>query len=249
MAQDGEWRKLAADYRCFLDDVLRQRYGEARRLVKSIDPRHAVSFRMANTGDPTYHQKNYLPYDFYGLADAVDIWEPEAYGRIGDWDRVRDGRFKTDYARLCDAQKPYVWAEMGSSVWDPKQMEPSPQKLEFQGRYFRDFYRLMRESGADGIFFWWYAGGWRLNENSDFGVINPDGTDRPVTKVIREEAGRFLAAPKPPPPDSFIVVDRDQDARGLVGMYEAVKGEYWAAVAAGKTPGLKWKIKPGDTAP
>ena len=38
----------------------------------------------------------------------------------------------------------------------------------------------------DGVAWWWYPGGYRVNERSDFGIINPDGTDRPVTKVIRE---------------------------------------------------------------
>ena len=40
-------------------------------------------------------------------------------------------------------------------------------------------YRMFIESGADGVFFWWYPGGFRLGENSDFGIINPDGTTDP----------------------------------------------------------------------
>jgi len=86
-----------------------------------------------------------------------------------------------------------------------------------------------------------------VNENSDFGIINPDGSDRPVTKVIREEGARFLSATKLPLPNYFIEVDRDRDARGLFGMYEAVKDEYWKAIAAHKTPALKWKAKPGQS--
>ena len=103
LTRDGEWRKLVADYRLFLDDLLREKYSAARQLVKSIDPHHAVSFRMSNAGDPLYNWDAALPYDFYGLAEAVDVWEPEAYGRIGDWERVRAGDFTAAYARLCDA--------------------------------------------------------------------------------------------------------------------------------------------------
>jgi hypothetical protein len=246
--QDGPWRRLVADYRLFLDDLLREKYAEARRLVKSIDPNHAVSFRMQHAGDPTFNWDAFLPYDFNGLAAAVDIWEPEAYGRIGDWERVKPGRFTSDYARLCDAAKPVVWAEMGHSVWNNQHMSPAAEQLDFQARYFSDFYRMMTDSGADGIFFWWYPGGYRLNESSDFGIINPDGTDRPVTKIIRDEGGKFLQARKTATkPDYWITVDRDRDARGLFGIYEAVKGEYWAAIAAGKTPGLKWAKQPGQT--
>ncbi|MBI3851919.1 MAG: beta-galactosidase [Verrucomicrobia bacterium] len=247
--QDGPWRKLVADYRLFLDDLLREKYAEARRLVKSIDPNHAVSFRMQHAGDPTFNWDAFLPYDFYGLADAVDIWESEAYGRIGDWERVKPGRFTADYARLCDARKPIVWAEMGHSVWNNQTMSPSVEQLDFQARYFHDFYRMMTESGADGIFFWWYPGGYRLNERSDFGIINPDGTDRPVTRIIRDEGGTFLKARKTgTKPDYWISVDRDRDARGLFGIYETVKDEYWKAIAAGKTPGLKWTKQPGQPA-
>ena len=207
--QDGPWRKLVADYRLFLDDLLREKYAEARRLVKSIDPHHPVSFRMQHAGDPTFNWDGFLPYDCYGLAEAVDIWEPEAYGRIGDWEKVKPGRFTADYARLCDPAKPVLWSEMGYTVWDIQQMEPAQTKLEFQARYFSDFYRMLTESGADGIFFWWYAGGYRLNEQSDYGIINPDGTDRPVTEIIRKAGTTFLnASKKRAKPDYWIAVDR-----------------------------------------
>jgi hypothetical protein len=249
LTHDGEWRKLVADYRLFLDDLLREKYSAARRLVKSIDPHHAVSFRMSNAGDPTYNWDAALPYDFYGLAEAVDIWAPEAYGRIGDWERVRAGEFTAAYARLCDLRKPLMWAEMGHTVWDMNRMAPDPEKLAFEGRYYTDFYRMMIESGADGIFFWWYPGGFRLWENSDFGIINPDGTDRPVTKVIRTEGPRFLKAPKPGNPDYWIAVDRDRDARGLFGMYEAANVEFWKAMTEVRRPALKWEHRPGVTTP
>jgi len=245
LTQDGPWRKMIADYRLFLDELVGERYGEARRLVRTIDPNHAVSFRMQHAGDPTLNWEQLLPYDFPGLVDAVDIWEPEAYGRIGDWDRVKAGRFTADYARLCDPEKPLIWSEMGYNVWSLSRGGPDPGRIRFAARYYRDFYRMLRESGADGVFFWWYPGGYRVNEKSDFGIINPDGTDRLHTGVIREEGRRFLAAPGPPPPDVWIQVDRDADARGLFGIYEAVQEEYWRAIAEGKTPGLKWKKPPG----
>ncbi len=245
LLKDGPWRKLAADYRRFLDEHLERHYAEARRLVTSIDPHHAVSFRMQLAGDPTVLLEGLLPYDFYGLAWAVDIWEPEGYGRIGDWERVKGGEFTAAYARLCDPNKPLVWAEMGFTVWDINRMAPDPDKLGFQARFYSDFYRMLTESGADGVFFWWYPGGLRLNESSDFGIINPDGTDRPVTEVIRRQGAEFLSAPKPGRPDYWITVSRDRDARGLYGIYEAVGKEFWTAVAAGHRPALKWEAPPG----
>lgn len=243
--QDGPWRKLIADYRLFLDEMLHEKYAEARRFVRSVDPHHPVSFRMQHAGDATFNWDAFVPYDFLGLAGAVDLWEPEAYGRIGDWDKVKPGRFTADYARLCDATKPVVWAEMGHTVWDNLHMAPAPGQLDFQARFYQDFYRMLTESAADGVFFWWYPGGYRLNERSDFGIINPDGTDRPVTRVIRTAGAAFVRA-RPPDRklDHWISVERDRDARGLFGIYEAVQTDYWEAIAAGKTPGLKWENPP-----
>lgn len=244
LTQDGPWRRVIADYRRFLDELVGTRYAEARRLVRSIDPNHLVSFRMQLAGDPTHNAPGLLPYDFKGLSEAVDIWEPEAYGRIGDWEKVKAGHFTAAYARLCNPELPVVWAEMGYDIWNPQRMMPSTEKLAFAARYYRDFFRMLRESGADGVIFWWYPGGYRLNERSDYGILNPDGTDREVSRVIREAGSRFLAAPKPPPPDVWIEVDRDHDARGLVGSYEAVRKEYWQAIETGRRPGLRWRNAP-----
>jgi hypothetical protein len=246
LAHDGPWRILAADYRAFLDSELDEKYGAARRLVRSIDPHHAVSFRMSEAGDPTLNSEGELPYDFVGLANAVDIWEPEGYGRIGDWNRVRDGRFEVSYARLCDPNKPVMWAETGYSVWDPERQEANPGKLEFAGAFCHDFFRMLRESGSDGVFFWYYPGGYRTDERSDFGIINPDGTDRPITEIIREEGPRFLKASKPRPANYIIKIDRDRDARGLFGIYDLARTNYWQAIASGQFPKLEWAHKPGQ---
>jgi hypothetical protein len=238
---DGPSRQFVIDYRHFLDQLLAENYGRARQLVHSVDPHHLVSFRMTDTGNPTANDSNRLLYDFYGLKDAVDIWEPEAYGRIGDWMRVRDGRFESAYARLCNPNLPLMWAEVGLSVWDRAAMQSSAHRMEFQGQFGRDMYRVATESGDDGLIWWWYPGGYRTNEQSDFGIINPDGTDRPISKVIREEGVKFLASPKTWKPDVTIPISREKDARGIFGIYEHTKNEFWKNIDGGKTPGLAWE--------
>lgn len=247
LCQDGPWRVLTADYRAFLDELLHAPYAEARRLVQSIDPHHPVSFRMQMSGDPTHIWPGLLPYDFRGLAGAVDIWEPEAYGRIGNWERVKPGCFTTAYARLCDPARPVMWAEMGVSVLNTRGFEPSRDQLAFAGRYYQDFYKMLIQSGSDGVFFWWYPGGYRLGENSDYGIINPDGTDRTITQVIRKNGPRFLRADKPSGDIVWLQVDRDADARGLSGIYETTKTAYWQAMEAGKQPRLRWKQQPANS--
>lgn len=237
---DGEWRRMVAAYRRFLDTLLYQRYGAARRLARSIDRNHLVSFRMTEAGDPTFKVDGWMVYDFPYLAGAVDMLAPEAYGRLSaDWERVKPAIFEAEYGRWAAPDKPFIWAESGVSAWDMARERPEPSQLEYQAAYYGHFYRAIIESSADGVFHWWYPGGFRGGENSDFGAINPDGTDRPVTKVIREHARKFLEGPSAKPVDHWIEFDRDAHTDGITGVYNKVKDEFWKAVAEGKTPGLR----------
>jgi hypothetical protein len=90
---EGAWGKMVADYRRFIDEIVDEHYTRARHMVRSIDPHHLVSFRMTVAGDPTFNQAHNMPYDFRGLARGVDLFEPEGYGRIGDWKQVCPGMF------------------------------------------------------------------------------------------------------------------------------------------------------------
>jgi len=237
---DGEWRKQVADYRRFIDELVDTHYSEARRLVRSVDSNHLVSFRMTVAGDPTYNQASNMPYDFRSLIKGVDIFEPEGYGRIGDWQRVRPGLFTVAYARAVDPTKPVMWAEFGMSAWDGEAMQPSPKGLETAGKFYDDFLKMVVQSGANGAVCWWYPGGFRVGENSDFGIINCDGTDRPAAKVIRKYARRMTRPRDIPKPKEWIEYDPDHPA-GIEGIYKQVERKFWQAVDAGKLPGLKAK--------
>ena len=83
-------------YRRFQDDLLSKRHAAARGLVRSIDTNHLISFRMRSAGDPDLRPDR-IDYDFKGVARSCDIMEPEAYGRSGDWKRIRRGKFTVDY--------------------------------------------------------------------------------------------------------------------------------------------------------
>ena len=239
IGKEGPWGPYVAAYRRFLDTLLYEKYSAARRLVRGVDANHHVSFRMSMASDPTDTQTNTMVYDFAYLAGAVDVLEPEAYGRIGDWDRVKPGRFTREYARWANPAVPMMWAEAGVHVWDMASMSTPAEKLAYQAQFYRDFYRMMTESGADGIFWWWYPGGFRSNENSDYGIINPDGTDRPVTKVIREHAADFVNAPPLRAVTEALEFDRDRFTNGLSGVYGELEGAFWKSADAGGVPGLR----------
>ncbi|MBN1491001.1 MAG: beta-galactosidase [Phycisphaerae bacterium] len=244
LGNDGPHRKIVVDYRRFVDELVHSRYQAAADQIRTLDPNHLISFRMTVTGDPTCAQAPRLPYDFRGVARAMDFMAPEGYGRIGSWERIKPGLFTVAYARCCAPDKPVLWAEAGTSVWSRLLAAADPAALEFQGDYFADFYRMVLESSSNGVVWWWYPGGFRTNENSDFGIINPDGTDRPATATIRRFAPRVLAERTIPTPDVWIDIDRDADARGILGVYEHVKERYWQAIEAGKRPGLRDRTAP-----
>lgn len=240
LVTDGEWRKMVAAYRHFVDELLYRNYNRARTLVRTVDPNHLVSFRMSEAGNPTFNWVKFLPYDFPGLADAVDFLAPEAYSRIGvDWNIVRPWWFQREYARWAAPDKPMIWSEVGVNTWDNARMMNTEEKLQFQADYFELFYKMMIDSRANGVYWWWYPGGFRCFENSDYGIINPDGSDRPSSKVIRNNAKAFLDALDQPEINVWIDIDRDADARGLFAIYEKAEEAFWKYIEEGRKPGLK----------
>jgi hypothetical protein len=131
----------------------------------------------------------------------------------------------------------FGWAPYGNDAWDI-----SPEWQQNVAAYYNRYYRLAHESQADGTVSWWYPGGFRYGENSDYGIINPDGTWRPVSQVISDWA-RGINPPGPAAGgeavDEWLTIDRDASVQGLVGCYEAVKERYWALVEVGRNPGLR----------
>ncbi len=262
VSKDGPWRVMAAAYRRFLDDLLGEAYSRARRLVRSVDPNHLVSFRMTIAGDPTIDEGGSIPYDFRATAPGVDIVCPEGYGRIGDWDRVKAGAFTVAYARCVAPGRPLMWAEFGNNVWDRRASRPDPKAIEWTAGFYANFYKMALLSESSGTVCWWYPGGFRVGENSDYGILNPDGSDRPITAVIRDYAPKFGVRPsgrsddglkpalqtgnglKPAlrtrtEPKHWITIDRDAHPGGLPAIYRSVQAEFWKAMDEGQFPALR----------
>lgn len=236
--QDGDYRVMTAAYRRFLDTLLYKKYRYAQQVIESVDPNHYISFRMSEAANPTYRWGGRITYDFPYLAAALGFLSPEAYGRIGTWERAKPGWFVREYALWAAPDKPTLWAEAGVSVWDQARMTQSELRLKVAADAYREFYRLLISSCADGVYYWWYPGGFRFGENSDYGIINPDGTDREVTQVIRKNAKPFLQGASRKPTDFWIEFDRDAYPEGVTGVYETVEETFWKAIEDGYTPGL-----------
>lgn len=238
VSSDGDWRVMVAAYRRFLDDLLSKAHLRAAQKVKSVDPNHLPSFRMTIAGDPTVHPTT-MGYDFGALAKSMDIMCPEGYGRIGDWKQVVPGWFTAAYSRCAAPGKPVMWAEFGNTAWDVARSAPDPKRLDSIAQFYRDFLTMALKSGSNGVVCWYYPGGFRVGENSDFGIINPDGTWRGITEALHEFAPRFTQPRDIPQPNVWLDVDRDADARGLQGIWAAVGRPFLAAIDQGKVPGLR----------
>ncbi|MCA9449014.1 MAG: beta-galactosidase, partial [Candidatus Omnitrophica bacterium] len=238
--ESGDWDAMTADYARFIEDYLGEKYREARRLVKEVAPHQLVSFRMQHTGDPTYRGPSMIPYPAEAFVDAVDIFEPEAYGRIGNWERIRPGYFTAAYLRALNPNLPVFWAEIGQSCWSVSEGEATDEGKERVARFYEDFHKMLMGSHANGVAFWWYPGGYRVNEKSDYGVINPDGTDRPVTQMIREWGAKFRESGPVPEPNSWLEIPREWTPGGIVGKYDRVQEQYWNRIDQGNEVGLRF---------
>jgi hypothetical protein len=107
-----------------------------------------------------------------------------------------------------------------------------------QGTLYQSVYRMIAASAANGGSGWWFPGGYRVNEGSDFGIFNPDGTPRPAAQAVSQAARQLAAQGAVPAPDAWITVDRDRYVQGYAGILAAQGPAYAQEVAAEHVPGV-----------
>lgn len=232
MTTDGVWRIYVAAYRRFMDDFTSKCWQTAHRKIKQYDPNHLISYRQGNT--------TFVDFGLTGPVKHLDFVSPEAYGFPVNDDGINCAGFTTRYLQFTTGGKPVYWAEFGLSTWDKTVMEPDPQLIVKQGDYIKKLYQMAFESGARGIAPWWWPGGYRFDEGSDYGVINLDGTLRPAAEVMAKDAPRMTAARPYPGSDEWLTIDRDAHAGGYAEIIlNAGRDAYQKARAAGKNLGIK----------
>ncbi len=230
--RDGPWRGLMAAYRRFMDDLMSRKWNQANRRLRAIDPNHLVSFRQGNT----------LPHDFTFTATAkhIDFICPEGYSIPNTEDGYSAAGFITKYVHFTTGGKPIVWSEFGQSVWDAQAMAPSATRIESVAEYHDLFYRMVLESGANGTIPWWWPGGYRVGERSDYGIMNRDGTPRPAARLISKYTPRLTAARQWPEPTTWFTMDRDAHAGGYWHVcFNTGRDAYRRAVANAQHLGVR----------
>ena len=132
-----------------------------------------------------------------------------------------------------------LWAEFGYTVWDRAEQMAGSERLTFCEGFYEDFYTMAYRSGANGTVCWWFPGGYRWNERSDYGILNPDRSWRGSTRVIKRWSERMTAPRELPKVDTWLEFRRADHPDGIAGIYRVTKEAFWQAIAEGKTPGLR----------
>ena len=238
LGTDGPSAKFEGDYRRFAAHLVERKYEKAVSHIKSIAPRQLVSAR-SNVSIPNGTAHHY-PLDLAPLGRHLDFLATETWmapNLLLDWRSCRRLGFTNLYARYVSDSKPVVILEAGygNSAPDCPRTDVEEQKTAY-----RNILRMARESGANGIAFWWFPPGRRLDEkNYDFSILETDGTRRPCCEDIRKAADEIRDGKwERRPADEFLKVAKADVAAGFYRIFNDNIDTYIAMLDRGKTPGI-----------
>ncbi len=234
LRQNEAHRILIAVYRKFVDEHVRKAHDKAASILKKYDPNHIITARTGDASTIPLVDPGIYGYDYRCLAPGIDFYSPESYALSEDHEILRQILFTNEYTRFYNPNAVVQWKEFGKSIWCGSNFTDNRIGKEIQANFYRKFFDMLLLGHTGGVYAWWWAGGYRIGENSDFGVINPDGSDREVTGVLREYAPKFLMAPLLRPIEGRVAVDRSAHPTGLKGYYRAIEQPFFAGWEQGK---------------
>lgn len=233
LREDGAHNAMVAAFRNFIDNTVAYHHIKAVEYIKSIDPNHLISARTGDASTIPLVDPGIYGYDYKSLSSSLDFMSPESYALTDNYSNMRQGVFTNVYARYANPNNVTQWKEFGKSIWTGTNFSDNKISEEFQAEYYRRFFQMLLTGHTSGLYAWWWAGGYRVGEISDFGIIAPDGSDRPVTTVFREYADKFLNAPLLKKPQKQLFIDRDSHADGLKSVYLSIEQELFGALEGG----------------
>ncbi|MBP5274650.1 MAG: hypothetical protein ILO36_06930, partial [Abditibacteriota bacterium] len=237
--------KMVSAYRRFIDDHVARLFLDTYSYWREQDPNHLISFRMSMSGSA--HDKSGIKpddfcYDFQSLAPAVSFMAPEGYAlQNNDSDSMLQAGFANAYAMFAKPDAPVVWKELGRHMWSGSNFNVKPVFQEEQRDYYAKTLEKMFRAYTSGVYCWFFPGGHRLGENSDYGIIDPDGSDRLCTAVLRKYAPMFINQDFMPALEKVFTIDRDASARGIHGIFEDLLPKLREADENGESYGFKTK--------
>lgn len=233
LREDGAHNAMVAAFRNFIDNTVAYHHIKAVEYIKSLDPNHLISARTGDASTIPLVDPGIYGYDYKSLSSALDFMSPESYALTDNYSNMRQGVFTNVYARYANPNNVTQWKEFGKSIWTGSNFIDNGISEGFQAEYYRRFFQMLLTGHTSGLYAWWWAGGYRVGEISDFGIIGPDGSDRPVTTVFREYADKFLNAPLLKKSQKQFFIDRDTHADGLKSVYLSIEQELFGALEGG----------------
>ncbi len=232
LLQDGPWRVMVAAYRRFIDDTVAAGYAQSWRAIRNLGDTHVIGARTG--GGARMAVVTGMPLDLASGAAFMDFLTPEGYGLGPSYADAAAGGLIASWGRAVSAGKPVFWIEWGMSIW----VDPAGLRTE-AGELYQSLWDLIQRSGSNGGTGWWMPGGWRVDEDSDYGILNADGSSRPAAVATAAAAETMAALQALPQPTRWIVADRDQYVAGYAGIQQAFGAQYAADLQAGELLGIE----------
>ena len=173
-------------FRYFIEDYASRIWNRCVREIKKLDSNHLIITRANCIYDD-------IPNGIIAHAQKhLDVIGLEGYSIELSAVGFAASVAQTEAAKFISNGKPVAWVEYGMSLvgasgyafgtkikWDKDNMSPFDYKIEEQRLYEEQFDKVMKYTGTNGSFPWFYAGGFRSTESSDAGYIAPNGVMRP----------------------------------------------------------------------
>jgi uncharacterized protein (TIGR03437 family) len=241
---DGPWRIMVAAYRRFLDDYLGRNLGLIAREIRRTDPDTLLSYR--NWATMTEVHNSQTGYDLGTAAAHLDFFSPENYQAFV-WPDDRKWGFVTAYSRYRTGGKPVQWTEFGFNVGSN---DGTSDTLASETATCDTMMRLINDDGSNAASVWWWPGGPAPVDQSDFGIVDPDGTPRGCALTLSQWSATFASSPPDLGSGSVVTlsVDRDADARGQYGLFLNLQSSYAQARSGGQRVFLSDQGTNSDTA-
>ncbi|MBI9057331.1 MAG: beta-galactosidase [Labilibaculum sp.] len=232
--KDGPWRIMIAAYRRFTNDLSDRQYNNTCQKIRELDPNHLISYRQGNLPPNDYTLTSTLKHvDFFSMEGYS--FPPNEYGqkKVG---------FVNRYLTHMLPDKPFMWNEYGyGGPWGLYTRHLDGEDLRYQSEYVEMIHTEAYKNGANGIAPWWFAGGLRASEKTDFGITTPEGTLRPSGESLKKYGEMYLKhPPKRPKPNTWINIDTDKHSGGLWHITNTFGADaYEQATKQGKCLGIK----------
>ena len=224
---------LVNAFRRFGDTHTAVRFGQTIRKIKKLDPHHLISCRQGYGGNGNDWAIPWYPLELHATAHHFDFLGPEAYDFMIniDSDNILSGIATIEaYCRWASKGKPVVWTE--AAYYSKPEMDET--HLQEQSIFYDTFISHMLKTNSDGILFWYWPGGYRVDEKSDYGITDKNRNLRPAAFTMQERANEATMMRAVPEADVISYVNLFTTNGGFVGIYDQHRSSALDAYKSGK---------------